>query len=145
MWELKVMAATINDFRRAITEQLSEKNLKVELWRDATRRSPHLLEINTKPQPIILYVKVSNSKRGFWGLTKNHIDRLYNSQIQWFAVLLARSTDCGYIFTREEVKNRVDEGIFEFSRDGDYKINENTDCEPKQAFQQLNELFDKIL
>ena len=78
--------ASISEFKEAIAGQLAEKHLTVESWSGATRRSSNLLEINTKPMPTMLYEKISNSKPGFWGLTKNQLDRLNKNQILWFAV-----------------------------------------------------------
>ena len=72
--------ATIGEFKKAVQRQITSKHLKVEPWSGAARRSANLLEINTKPIPTVLYVKISNSNPGFWGLTRNQLDRLNSSK-----------------------------------------------------------------
>ncbi len=137
--------ASINEFRKAIEQQLALKQLKIEPWSGATRRSGNLLQINTQPIPTVLYVKISNSSPGFWGLTRNQLDRLNRSNISWYAVLVARKSDTGYVFSSDEVNSRVAAGIFELSADGDHKINENTDCNQGHFFHDLSELIDRII
>jgi hypothetical protein len=137
--------ASVSAFKDAIASNLAEKHLNIELWRGTPRRSSNLLEINSKPISTILYVKYSKSDPGFWGLTKNQLDRLNKSKSLWFAVLLARSMKSGYVFTSNEINKRIADGTFELSSDGDHKVNERADCRFGQAFQGLNNLVTLIL
>lgn len=84
---------------------------------------------NTRPDPI----------------AENQIDRLKENKVRWFAVLLTRDVNSGYLFTKDEVIQRINSGKFELSNDGDYKVNENTDCEKRQAFQDLEAVLNWIL
>lgn len=137
--------ASIFEFKKAIERKFVQKHLKIEPWSGATRRSANVLEISTKPVHTVLYVKISNSNPGFWGLTRNQLDRLNSLKIRWYAVLVARSSNNGYVFSSEEVNSRIEDGTFELSSDGDHKINENTDCCQGQSFQGLSKLIALIL
>ncbi len=57
------------------------------MWVGGTRMSNHLLVVSTTPQPTVLYVKVGTSAPGFWGLTKNQLDRLSSSRVRLVAKL----------------------------------------------------------
>lgn len=137
--------SVLTSFKAEVEKELTSKGLEVGLWRGAIRRSANLLVISTKPQPTVLYVRQSNSLPGFWGLTKNQLNRLNKAQVRWFTVLLARSNDNGYIFSSEEVKQRVQDGTFKLSQDGDHKVNERTDLNPNIAFRGIKELLARIL
>lgn len=131
-------------FKDAITSVLAKIGLNVELWRGTPRRSSNLLEINTRPVSIVLYVKYSNSNPGFWGLTANQLDRLNNSRSKWYVVLLARSMSDGYLFNSADVNRMVSDGIFELGKDGDHKVNETTDCGSGHRFSGVKMLVDHI-
>ena len=139
------MAASITEFRKALSAVASKRKRTISPWHGATRRSSNLLEIDTVPHPSVLYVKISNSNPGFWGLTKNQIDRLKENKNQWYVVLLARDINGGYILTKNDVIQRINNGKFELSCDGDYKVNENTDCDKKHVFQELETVLNIIL
>ena len=91
--------STVNEFRNSLPNNLDGENLNITKLSGTPRRSNNLLEINFKKNPTILYVKESNSSPGFWGLTKNQLDRLNNSQIPWFIVLLLKSKDSGFFLS----------------------------------------------
>jgi len=57
-------------FRKSLGDLLAPRHLDVSMWAGGTRISYNLLEISTKLRPTVLYVKVSTSVPGFWGLTK---------------------------------------------------------------------------
>jgi hypothetical protein len=94
---------------------------------------------------IVLYVKESNSSPGFWGLTRNQLHQLDKPHVRWFAVLLLKSNNNGYVLTSNEVINRVKDGTFELSKDGDHKINERTDLNPNMAFRGIKDLLARVL
>ena len=75
---------------------------------------------------ILRILKESNLPRGWWGLTKNHMDSLERSSVRWFVVLLARSAETGYLLSGGQVARRVHDGTFRLAGDGDYKINERS-------------------
>ena len=97
-----------------------------------------MLLINTEPTPTVLYTKISNSAPSFWGMTRNQINLLIKDKIRWYAVLLARDSYSGYIFTQEEVLSLIKDGTFELSGDGDYKVNENSDCSKASYFDDIS-------
>jgi hypothetical protein len=103
------------------------------------------LEIRTAPQSTVLYIKKSTSQPGFWGLTRNQIERLRASGVRWFAVFLTSHRPLGYLLTGGQVQERVRDGMFEISKDGDYKVNEHTDFVPAQHVGTLSDLVSRIL
>ena len=135
----------VDEFRKLIPNEFDGQLLNIEKWSGSGRSSNNLLEIKSNSTSIILYVKEFNKLPGFWGLTKNQLDRIDKSQIRWFAVLLLRSNDRGYFINSNEVKKMILNGQFELSRDGDYKVNERTDLTSNMAFSGINDLLDKIL
>jgi len=102
---------------------------------------------STVPKTTVLYVKEFNvpGKVGFWGLTRNQIDRLEKAAPRWYAILLLRNVAAGYVLTSAQVLHRIADGSFELSRDGDFKVNEALDLKPAQAFRSLDVLLDQIL
>jgi hypothetical protein len=69
------------------------------------------------------------SRSGFWGLTRNQIERLHKAAPRWFAVLLLRSSAAGYLLTQGQVAESIADGSFELSGDGDFKIKEGLDLQ----------------
>lgn len=132
-------------FREELAKRLEERDLRLSDWPLGTRASGHLLEISTRPKPTILYVKESNTSPCFWGLTKNQLDRLNEASIRWLAVLLARSSEAGYVLSGGQVNARIQEGTFELSFDGDHKVNEGSDLVEAQAFRSLDDLIARVL
>ena len=131
----------VREFQRTLSEKLLEKQLYLTLWEGSPRKSQHLLNINTSPETTILYVKSSNASPGFWGLTRNHIDRLNFNKARWFAVLLLHKPTLGYIFSQLDVNNKISDGSFELSGDGDYKVNEKPDCTSDQMFRSIDDII----
>lgn len=137
--------SAVSEFRKLIANDPVGEGLEISLWPGATRRSYHLLEINTKKKSTVLYVKESNSSPGFWGLTKNQLDQLDKAQVRWFAVLLLKSNDTGYVLLSNEVKSRVQDGTFELNKDGDHKVHERTDLNTNMAFRGIKDLLALVL
>lgn len=135
----------LSELRSQISNLLEGHELQIRPWTGSGRVSRNLLEINTDPQPTVLYVKESNSTPGFWGITKNQVDRLHSRRTRWFVVLLARRHDHGYLLTGGQVDARIENGTFELSGDGDYKINEGSDLSEAQSFRGLPSLLPRVL
>ena len=55
----------VNEFRKLLPNKFGGENLGIIQWPGATRRSNHLLEIDYKKNPTVLYVKESNILPGF--------------------------------------------------------------------------------
>ena len=135
----------VDEFRKLIPNEFNGQSLDIVKWAGSGRSSNHLLEIKSNSTSTVLYVKEFNKLPGFWGLTKNQLDRIDKSQIRWFAILLLRSNDAGYFITSNEVKIMIQNGTFELSRDGDYKINERTDLNSNMGFSGIQDLLKNIL
>lgn len=89
--------STVTEFRRKLTDGLEPRRLSIRTWSSGGRYSRNLVELSTSPKPTILYVKEFNvtGRAGFWGLTRNQVERLEKAATRWFAVLLLRSVASG--------------------------------------------------
>jgi len=134
-------------FCSALAKQLADRHVTVSAWNVGGRRSANLVQLRTSRKPTVLYVKEFNvpNKPGFWGLTRNQLTRLEAADVRWFAVLLLRSAGAGYVLTGTQVLNRISNGSFELSGDGDYKVNEDKDLAPAQFFDRVSQLIDRVL
>lgn len=137
----------LSEFRKNLTETIIDHGLRVHSWASGGRSSHNLLEITTTPKTTVLYVKEFNvlNKPGFWGLTKNQVERLNSNAPCWFAVLLLRNNSAGYVLTSTQVAKHIADGSFELSRDGDFKVNESPDLQSAEAFGSIEELLGRIL
>jgi hypothetical protein len=108
--------SVIADFRKLVAQNLEPRGLKVSLWGGATRISNHMLEISTVPKPTVLYIKVSSTAPGFWGITKNQIDGLVKSNARWFCLLLRRQPNVGYLLSGGQIVMRITNGSLTLSR-----------------------------
>lgn len=138
--------STLPAFRKHLTEAAKGRGIAVDTWSSGGRSSRNLIELSTAPKVTVLYVKEFNTAghAGFWGLTRNQVDRLEKANIRWFAVLLLRSSAAGYVLTAAEVRRSIADNSFELSGDGDYKVNEQTDLRPAQAFQSVTQLLGRV-
>lgn len=132
-------------FERSLIRLLGVRGIHVSRWSGGTRQSPNLLRLSTSPNPTLLYVKESINKPGFWGLTKNQLDRLAASGDRWFGVFLQRSATTGYLLSGGQIELRVKEERIRLAGDGDYKINEHEQFLPANRFDRLEELFPRLL
>jgi len=137
--------SAVDEFRKSLPNNYDGDNFNIVQWSGTPRRSNNLLEINSKKKSSILYIKASNISPGFWGLTKNQIDRLNNSQIPWFVVLLLKRKDSGYVLSSKLVNAKIQDGTFELSKDGDHKVNEISDLNSDMAFRGIKNLLERIL
>ena len=138
--------STLPAFRKRLREVAESRGITVDTWSSGGRSSRNLIELSTTPKVTVLYVKEFNTvgHAGFWGLTRNQVNRLEKANVRWFAVLLLRSSASGYVLTAAEVRRLIADGSFELSGDGDYKVNEQMDLGPAQAFQSVAELLDRV-
>lgn len=132
---------TVDEFRKLFPFVFNGEKIEITYWTGTPRHSKNLFQINIKNNDILLYVKESNRSPGFWGLTKHQIDRLNNSQVRWFAVLLFKKNDAGYVLSSKEVDCKIQDGSFELSSDGDYKVNERMDLNSSMVFRGIKNLL----
>ena len=132
-------------FERSLTNLLRPHGVAVSRWTGGSRTSANLILLSTSPSPTVLYVKESASKPGFWGLTKNQLDRLAATGLDWFGVFLHGSATTGYLLSGGQISLRIEKGRLHLAGDGDYKVNEHEQFLPADHFTRLEELFSKIL
>ena len=72
----------------------------------------------------LLVVKISRSKKPFFGVSKDIIDLLDKmSSINYYLVLLVSNSE-GWIYSKSETKNNIDNYMWRLSsNDNNYKIN----------------------
>src|SRR6266508_1740325 len=136
--------SVVATFRKSLIERLATRGLTVSMWSGGTRMSNHLLEVSTTPQPTVLYVKVSTNAPGFWGLTKNQLDRLSSSHVRWFCVFLHRSAAVGYLLSGGQILMRVKDGSLIRRHDGDYKVNQRAEFVSSQRFETIDALVSRV-
>jgi len=68
-----------------------------------------------------LIIKISRSKKPFWGVGKEVIDFL-NALDSYYLVLLVPGSE-GWVFSKDEVNNNIGGKKWKLGEDGDYKIN----------------------
>ena len=138
-WDMNTIPVSL--FRKQLSTKLG---FEVKRWSGGTRMSKNLLELSTISLPTVLYVKISNDVPGFWGLTKNQVDRLEKCGVRWFTVFLHLGPSSGYLVSGSQILNRIKNGKITLSIDGDYKFNETQDFEHAQQFQDLDELIGRV-
>ncbi|MEX2163556.1 MAG: hypothetical protein WD823_04860 [Sulfuricaulis sp.] len=139
------MSDVISIFQRHLSVELIKRGLQVRLWPGANRTSRNLLKIFAVPKPTVLYVKASNTTPGFWGLTKNQIDRLQKLSVRWFTVFLHGGSNSGYLLSGNEVGTQIKRGMLTLSDDGDYKLNEKQELQSAVKFDDLGDLVSQVL
>jgi hypothetical protein len=139
--------SALTEFRKRLDDALSARGVSVRTWSAGGSYSRNLMELSTSPKLTVLYVKEFNvpGRPGFWGLTRNQVNRLERSAARWLVVLLLRSSTTGYVLAATQVLQLIADGSFELSGDGDFKVNEDLDLIPEQRFQSLTELLNRIL
>lgn len=92
-----------------------------QLWARGTRRmSRNIIELSGSMNCLI-YFKVRSEKPYRWGVTKNRIDELNQSDMKWVLVLLYESPNTGYLITARDLNHRY-LSIWPRGSDGDYKV-----------------------
>ncbi len=120
-------------FERSLIDLLRSRGIAVSRWPGGAKKSANLILLSTSPSTV-LYVKESASKPGFWGLTRNQLDRLTASGDRWFGVFLHSSASTGYLLSGGQIRLRIEEGRLRLAGDGDYKVNEHEHFLPANRF-----------
>lgn len=135
----------VSQFRSLLSTAVAPLGLDVCLWPGAERASANLLQIGTAPQRTLLYVKGSSNSPGFWGLTKNQINRLSASQNRWFCVFLHKDPAAGYLLSGGQIVSRIGAGDLTLAGDGDYKVNQRSEFVESQRFEGIQALLSRVL
>ena len=107
-----------------------------EKWRDLFRRSNYFV-FNGK----FMIVKISRSKKPFFGVDKRFID-LFNSQDDYYLVLLV-SPESGWVFTKREVNVNIENKQWNLAGDNNYKIN-SPSLLHRNSFSSKKSFFNKL-
>ena len=109
--EIEQFVATIGAKEPASNAEVYEK------WKTLFKQ-PNYFVFNEK----FMIVKISRSKKPFWGVGKVFID-LFNSLDDYYLVLLI-SSESGWVFTKREVNANIQNKRWNLETKGrDYKIN----------------------
>ena len=90
-----------------------------------------------------LIIKVSTEGRHWWGIAKNILDRL-NLRPREYNILLLDSDKTGWGYSKREIYQKIETGVWALANDNNYKINRN-DIDIENRFYDLNEMQEKII
>ena len=90
-----------------------------------------------------LIIKVSTEGRHWWGIAKNILDRL-NLRQREYNILLLDSDKTGWGYSKQEIYQKIETGVWALANDNNYKINRN-DIDIENRFYDLNEMQEKII
>jgi hypothetical protein len=109
--------ADIRKFVEAIgaNEPLANNEMYATFRRMFKRHNYFLLDSR------FLIIKVSRTKKPFWGVGKEFIDFL-NGLENYYLVLLVPVNE-GWVFSKDEVNSNIRHRKWNLGKDGDYKIN----------------------
>jgi hypothetical protein len=128
-------------FNNRLIDHYSRNHVLVRRWSGG--RSRNIVELTTTPQATLLYIKVSNLDRGFWGLNSNQLLILDQAVAKWFVVLLNGSTDRGFVLPSLDVKHAMQHQKWSLSEAGDYKVHDH-EIRPKAHFRAFNTFISLI-
>ena len=113
-----------------------------QLWARGTRRmSRNIIELSGSMNCLI-YFKVRSEKLYRWGVTKNRIDELKQSDMKWFLVLLYESPNTGYLITARDLNRYL--SIWPRGSDGDYKVAPGSSLQFNIPFHSFSEFLNSL-
>ena len=117
------MEREIREFIDSIgASEPSRKEENYDIFRKLFKRS-HYFRLKGK----LLIVKISRSKRPFFGLTKDILDVLDTLKINNYFLALLVSNKEGWIYSKSEVQSNINNSAWKLrQKDKNYKINPNT-------------------
>lgn len=69
------MTKALDEFVASLRNQCAKTHIAVRRWHGSHDPSLSVLELEAEPSRALAYVKVRNSRRGFWGINPNMADR----------------------------------------------------------------------
>jgi hypothetical protein len=93
----------------------------------------------------VVYFKVRSQKPYKWGVTKNQLEWLKGSGLDWKLVLLYESPGTGYLLTAADVERHIGDSIWPLGKDGDYKPASGTYLQFYEAFNSFDEFVNLLL
>ena len=130
----------VTSFKEALQAYCRPHGLSVAAY-DGPRANAHVMKVISKNgQEIVLYVKVSLLRTGFWGLNANQIDAFRKEGHRWYVVLLLGSGERSYLGTSQEVK-----GGFRSKAGDQYKVHEKEIKDRFVQFDSYAKLFLRLL
>ena len=129
----------LSAFRVLLEAHLRALGASLAPWPLRGRQVPNVVRVRIADREVLLYVKVSSSPRGFWGLTANRIEQLNRSGL-WLAVLLHGKPTSGYYVRQAEALARISDGTLRLGADGDYKVNQVGNNLPGHPFESIEAL-----
>jgi hypothetical protein len=135
---------TLDQFKEALSDYRSAHgSFRVRHWDGASKSTPNLINVFFRKTEWILYVKQDNNRYGWWGINRNQLQALKNSQQKWYLILLDGSDGASHMLTEED----VDKGINTFGWKGsetDYEVHPH-EFVFQRSFMTYNELFEVLL
>ena len=131
----------ISNTRNAIEEFTKEINAKKTSNTNRIFNRDNYYELDEK----FLIIKISRSRRPFWGLSKKIIDYLTNDYLKGnFYLILLQSNNEGWIFNNNDIYEYIEKGKWNLASDNNYKINYNTISGSSQHFKSTSEFHELV-
>ena len=110
-----------NQLVRELKKELS-KSQDFSVTQSIISKRGKVFQLHGKVNAFI-YVHAIASRRHYWGITKNTVDKIQTQRNPWCVILLYESKNTGYVISSAEYHKRIKEGLWPYKQ-GDYKISE---------------------
>ena len=98
-----------------------------------------------------LIIKVSTEGRNWWGIANRVLNKLDaigavsdDFRSKGYNLLLLDSDKTGWVYSKREIYQKIETGVWILAKDNNYKINRN-DIDIGNRFYDLNEIQEKII
>jgi hypothetical protein len=133
------MNKALDEFVASLRKQCAQAPIAVRRWPGSHHPSLSVLEFVGDSSRALAYIKVRNSRRGFWGINPNQLGAIRASGHPWCVVLLHGTEQTGFFLTAQHVEQAIDV-VWHAGHDTEFKVNENTvtPLSPSAGYEQLH-------
>lgn len=126
-----------NQLVRELEKELA-KSQDFSVTQSSISRMGRVFQLHGKVNGFV-YVHAIASRRHYWGITKNTVDKIETRRSSWCVILLYESKNTGYVISSAEYHKRIKEGLWPYKQ-GDYKISEKKSLFGIPNFSTVDEL-----
>ena len=126
-----------NQLVRELKKELS-KSQDFSVTQSIISKRGKVFQLHGKVNAFI-YVHAIASRRHYWGITKNTVDKIQTQRNPWCVILLYESKNTGYVISSAEYHKRIKEGLWPYTQ-GDHKISEGKSLSGIPNFSTVDEL-----
>ena len=113
------------EFENKVINYYQKKGYSIGYMYDGNRQNKHILEVSSDIDNFIFYVKESTLENGFWGLNPKYVEKIEDSEVTWFLVLLLQTSEVGYLLSGKTVRRYINENRWSSDSRGEFKIHES--------------------